>query len=248
MKAIILCAGYAIRLYPLTENMPKALLPIKNKPLLSYTIERLEKIKDIDRIYIVTNNIFYNNFIEWKNNSKFTKEIKIINDETTSNENRLGGIGDLNLVIEKEKLNEDILVILGDNLFDFNLKSMIELFKKSKETILGIYEMQKIPKSQKLGIVKIKNSRVISIKEDYVNEESNLISTGLYIFSKSDIGRIKEYMQTNKSKEGPGFLIQDWLSSKEIHAFVLQGNWFDIGTKEVYEDVNKNWNDSSLRA
>ena len=141
MKAIILCAGYATRLYPLTENTPKALLPINDKPLLSYIVKKLEAIKEINKVYVVTNAKFYSHFKDWERNSKFKKEVEIVNDNTTSNENRLGGIGDIHFVIEKERINEDVFVALGDNLFDFNLNDMISLFKKKNETTIGVYRM-----------------------------------------------------------------------------------------------------------
>jgi glucose-1-phosphate thymidylyltransferase len=242
MKSIILCAGYATRLYPLTLNTPKALLEIAGRPIISYAIDRIKNIGDVDKIYVVTNDKFYNHFVDW-NRQCGDEKIKVLNDNTTSNENKLGGIGDLWFVIEKEKIDDDVLVVLGDNIFDFELTSMVDFFKKVQDTVLGVYEIKDKAKLEELGVVEVEGRRIVAFHEKPKNSHLNLASTGFYIFSKADIVRIRDYMKTGKPKEGPGFLIKDWLSSKEIYAHVFEGQWFDIGTKEVYDEVNHLFNE-----
>ena len=121
IKAIILAAGYATRLYPLTLNQPKSLLKIAEKPMIEHIIEKLKDINELNKIYIVTNNKFFKNFEDWNKNFNFNKDIKIINDLTTSNENRLGAVGDIKFAIEKENIDDDLIVFGGDNLFEDNL-------------------------------------------------------------------------------------------------------------------------------
>ena len=132
MKCVILCAGYATRLYPLTLDKPKALLLINNVPLLNYILHGLKNVSDIDEIFIVTNNKFYFNFVWWLENLNLGGEIKskveIINDGTNGENDRLEGIGDLNFVMRSKNINDDVFVILGDNYFNFNLSGFVDFF------------------------------------------------------------------------------------------------------------------------
>ena len=192
MKAIVLCAGYATRLYPLTLDKPKSLLEISEKPLLNYIIEKIEKIPDIDEIFVVANDKFHKQFLDWLNDyeNNFTKKINIINDGTTSNENRLGGVGDLDLTIRKEKINEDLLVVLGDNLFDFDLNSMISFFNKINGITVGIYDLKDWEQAKNFGVFEVKNNKLISFEEKPQNPKSTIISTGVYLFPKKDLKKI----------------------------------------------------------
>jgi len=243
MKAIILAAGYATRLYPLTLDKPKALLPVKDKPIINYIIDKISQIEDIDEIFIITNDKFYMNFVWWLNQyeSKFNQKIEIINDGTTSNETRLGGIGDLNFVIEKENIKDEILVISGDNLFDFNLQDMIDSFNQVKKTTAGIYDIKDVEEVKKMSVVEIKDGKITFFEEKPSEPKSTISSIGIYIFSKSDIEKIREYMKTDKSKDGPGYLIKYFSEEGDVYAFILEGRCFDIGSKETYEKVNKEW-------
>ena len=240
MKCVILCAGYATRLYPLTLNTPKPLLMIKGKPLLNYTIEKLEKIDELDEIIIVTNEKFYNNFLRWSEDIKTNKKIKILNDETKSNEDRLGGLGDLWLAIQNEKIGEDLIVIAGDNFFDFDLKDIIDFFKEVKTNVVGLYDLKDLDKSRNFGILEIDDKkRIVSFEEKPENPKSSLISTAIYIYSRDELKKIGDYMKTASSKEGPGYLIPYLIKIQDVYGFVFHGNWYDIGSKETYEEVNK---------
>ena len=130
MDAIILAAGYATRLYPLTENTPKPLLKVAGKLMIEHIIKKLEELEIINEIYIVTNNKFEQKFLEWLHNFDAKKPIEIINDGTKSNEDRLGALGDIYYVTDTKKIDKDIVVIAGDNLFEFPLLDVINLFKK----------------------------------------------------------------------------------------------------------------------
>ena len=132
MKAIILAAGYATRLYPLTLNKPKPLLEVAAKPIIEHILFKIEKIKEINNIFIVTNNKFYAKFASWLAVYESKKKIKIINDKTSSNEDRLGAVGDIKFVLEQEKLNDDVMIIAGDNLFEFSLSGPVKIFKEKK--------------------------------------------------------------------------------------------------------------------
>ena len=243
MKAIVLCAGYATRLYPLTLDKPKSLLDISGKPLLNYIIEKIEKISDVDEIFIVSNDKFHKQFLDWLNDYEniSTKKIHIINDGTTSNENRIGGVGDLDLVVRKEKINDDLLIVLGDNLFDFDLNDITYFFKKIKGITVGTYDLKDMEQAKNFGVFEIKNNKLISFEEKPQNPKSTTISTGVYLFPKKDLIKIEEYMKTDKPKDGPGYLILDFFNSQNIHAFEFKGKWLDIGTKEIYEEAKNEW-------
>src|SRR3989344_4509975 len=142
MKCIILAAGYAIRLYPLTLDRPKPLLPIAGKPIIEHILEKINDLDDIDEILIVTNSKFFDNFRNWKRGYSSSKPIKIINDRTKSEEDRLGAIGDLDFVIKHEKIDGNLLVIAGDNLFNFSLKHLHDFFRKKSASVIALYDIK----------------------------------------------------------------------------------------------------------
>ncbi len=239
MKCIILCAGYATRLYPLTLNKPKALLPLKEKLLLDHIVEKIEEIKDINEIFVVTNDKFYENFVDWKESREFSKKIVIINDNTKENGARLGGIGDLWFVIEKENIKEDLFVIAGDNLFDFNLNGFVNFFKeKKKKNTIGLYDIKDLSKASNFGILEInKDNKITSFEEKPEHPKSSLVSTALYLYTKEELKKIEEYMKTDNSKEGPGYLIPYFMNFQDVNGYVFNGKWWDVGSKEIYEEI-----------
>lgn len=238
MKAIILCAGYATRLYPFTINSPKALLYVGNKPLLSYTLSNIKGISDIDKIYVVTNDKFYQRFLSWSKN--LDSRIEIINDNTKTNEERLGGIGDFAIVLEK-CLNDDIFVLLGDNFFNFPLKQFVDFFKKNKKCCIALHDIKNINDAKRFGVLELDNvGKIIGFEEKPKEPKSTLISTGAYIFPKDFINQFRDYMGSGKTKEGIGYMIQDFiLSGFDIKGFVFDEEWRDIGTIEDYEKIKK---------
>lgn len=240
MKSIILCAGYATRLYPLTINTPKPLLDVRGKPLLNYTIDNILTVPEIDEIFVVTNDKFYNHFLKWKKEFYPEENIFIINDNTKSNEDRLGGLGDLKIVLDTENIEDDLLLLLGDNLFEFNLNKIVDFFNEKNKNVIGLYDIKEISSAKNFGVLKMGSSgKIISFLEKPQNPESTLISTGIYVYSKDEIEKIYDYMKTNKPKEGPGYLIPYFLESQDVYGFVLDGKWYDIGSREIYEEVNR---------
>jgi glucose-1-phosphate thymidylyltransferase len=236
MKAVILCAGYATRLYPLTLNTPKALLDVNGKPLLSHIIENLSSISEIDKIYVVTNDKFYNHFSDW---AKGNKTIEVINDNTKTNETRLGGVGDFALALDKIK-DDDILIILGDNFFNLELKRFVDFFRLNKETAVALYDLKNKEDARKFGVLETEGSKIIGFEEKPQDPKSTLISTGAYIFPKEFIGNLKDYISSAKNKEGIGFMIQDFVVNQfNLNGFVFDEGWFDIGSLDDYKRLNE---------
>ncbi len=242
IKAIVLAAGYATRLYPLTLNTPKPLLDIDGKPMIEFILDKLYEISNLDEIFIITNDKFFDKFNEWLNNYKINIPIKIINDKTTSNEDRLGAIGDINFVIKNENINDNLIVVGGDNLFELSLKEFID-FSKDK-TVIVSHDVKNLELAKLYGILSInENNKIINFIEKPEKPESTLASTCIYFFSSNILNKIEEYIEQGNSTDKTGHFIQ-WLYKKnEVYSFVTKEKWFDIGDKEQLEEVRK-WKQS----
>jgi glucose-1-phosphate thymidylyltransferase len=242
MKILLLAAGYATRLYPLTLNTPKPLLSIAGKTVMGYIFELIEPLKEVDEIFIVTNAKFYKNFEDWKKIFKSSKKITIVDDGTTSNDNRLGATGDIEFVIEKENIKDDLLVLAGDNLF----KADISIFKdfcskKAPSITIGLYDIKDLTLAKNYGIVSVdKNNKVIDFKEKPANPASTLAAMCLYFFPKERLDIMKRYLETDDAKDAPGYFLQ-WLYQKEsVFGYVFKDKkWFDIGDKKSLEEADK---------
>lgn len=241
MKAIILAAGFATRLYPLTLNKPKPLLEISNKPIIEHIIEKIEEIKEINKIIIVSNDKFYNNFVWWLNNAekKFTIPIEIINDGVVSIDNKLGAIGDLYLAIENNKIDEDLLVISGDNMSKYSLKPFYEIFKKENKDLSIFYDVLKINDAKRFGIALVTNNLIQDFQEKPENPLSTLASTSTYFYKKETLELIRKFNREEKNKDQPGLLLQYLFKKVPIYAAITKEKWIDIGTIEALEEAKE---------
>jgi len=234
MKALILAAGYGTRLYPLTLNRPKPLLKVGSKTITDRLVEKIEKVDEIDEIYIVTNEKFAPNFVEWAKGSSYKKSIKVINDHTLTNEDRLGAIGDIALVIDEVKLDDDLLILGGDNLFDFGLEDFIRFAKSKGGSAVALRDVKDLKEAKKYGVVNIDASeKVIDFVEKPKAPKSTLAAMCLYYLVKDKLSLIKTYLKTGKNKDAPGNYM-GWLSKKEtVYGYKFDGEWFDIGDKRL---------------
>jgi len=239
MDAIILAAGYGTRLYHLTLNQPKPLLEVGEKPIIEHIINKLEEI-NLNKIYVVTNNKFYNNFTEWSNKLKSVTPIEIINDGTLSNEDRLGTVGDINFVLKEKNMTDDIAIIAGDNLFELSLVDIFNFFKKVGSTTIALYDVKDIKLATLYGVVAVDdNKKIIDFQEKPEQPKSTLISTGIYFFPKKSIYLIKEYIEKSGKSDKIGSFIQ-WLYKKQkVYAYVTHKPWYDIGDKEQLRKVRE---------
>jgi glucose-1-phosphate thymidylyltransferase len=245
MKAIILAAGYGTRLKEVTKNKPKALLEIARKPLIEHIINRIPK--EIREIYIVSNAKFFPQFSDWfnkfqqKHEDYKDKEIILINDGTISNERRLGGLGDLALVIKHAGL-DDFLILASDNLFDFDLERIYNLFKHNMKDIVVLYDIQNREKAKLFGVLKIDSTnKIISFTEKLEQPDSILVSTGIYFFKKNTIVMLKEYLKEGNEKEEPRNFVRWLINRLGIYSYVAEGKWYDIGSIESYEEAKAYW-------
>ncbi len=240
MKALILAAGYATRLYPLTLDKPKALLTVGKQTILDFVVDQINSIDSIDTIYLVTNSRFYSQFIEWKNAKKISKEIVIVDDNTTSDETKLGAIGDIEFVINSQKIDDDLLIMASDNIFTFHLKDFYNYFKdKNTDTIL-VKKINSIDDLKRMAnVVTDDNGLVQEMVEKPSVPISNLAAFASYIYKKETLKLFKEYLDSGNNPDAPGFF-PSWLCRKKsIYAYEFNGECYDIGTHKSYEEVNK---------
>jgi len=234
MKAVILAAGYGTRLGEIAQNTAKPLIKVSEKPIVEHIVEKLFSL-DVDQIFVVTNSKFYSHFVEWKN-SLGNQNIKIINDNTTSNEDRLGAVGDINFVIQQEKIDDDLLVVGGDNLFEDNLLQLMNHFNEVGSTIL-LNDVQCYEKAKLYGIVTLnENNRIIKFTEKPENPESTLAASLIYALKKDHLPLLSSAITDGFADRAGDFV--KYLSEREhVSGISLNGKWFDIGSIEALREA-----------
>ena len=239
MKAIILAAGYATRLHPLTENQPKPLLAVGEKPIVEHILDKINQIQEVDEIIIVTNNKFTPHFESWLKSYQTSKPIKIVNDGTLTNEDRLGAVGDINFVLEKENIQDDVLVVAGDNLFEFELINLMAFFKEKNTTVVALHDLKDKNKvADKLGVVQIdQENKIIDFEEKPADPKTTLASTGCYIFKKDDVLHIANYVKSGERWDNTGDFLKWLMDQSAIYGFTFTERWFDIGSFEALEEA-----------
>ena len=221
MEALILAAGYATRLYPLTIDKPKPLLEINKKPMIESILDKINSVKDIEMVFIITNHCFYEAFKFWLNNYIYSKKIILINDGSVNNEDRLGAVGDIDFVIKHQKINDDLLVIAGDNLFGFSLKKFVDFFYSKNTSIVAFHDLKNPDKVKgKYGVGILKETKVINFEEKPLFPQSALASTACYIFKKEDLIHIHSLIKNQKA-DAPGNLIKYLTEVSEVHVFIF---------------------------
>ncbi len=231
MKILILAAGYATRLYPLTKHWPKPLLLVKEKPIIAHIIEKVDSIEDVDEIIIVSNDKFFHQFEDWAKNAGFKNKITVINDKTTSENDRLGAIGDINFAINEAKIKDDLMVIGGDNLFSFDLNKFSEFVEQKKAMCaVGLYDIKNPDMVSKYGVVTVDESKkIIGFQEKPKTSKSTLISMCVYFFSAKALKLFKQYIESKDCHDTSGDYIK-WLCEKtEVWGYEFNGVWYDIG-------------------
>lgn len=237
MKALILAAGYATRLYPLTKEYPKPLLTVNKKHIIDFIIDKLRTIDEIGEIIVVTNSKFISRFRKWRQEFSAQKRISLVDDLTKDNLDRRGAIGDIDFTIDKKRIADDLLVVGGDNLFDGDLKSFLLFAKLHRHSpVIGVYNIRDKLNASKYGVIKLdKNNRLIDFQEKPRNPKSTLVAMCLYYFPKERLGLIKEYLENKiKKTDATGSYI-DWLRKKfPVYGFIFCGRWYDIGDHKFY--------------
>lgn len=240
MDCILLAAGYATRLYPLTENMPKALLTLGNKTILDMVIEKIEEVRDIKNIYIVTNHKFYTSFTDWAEKYSGEKKIHVLNDFTTSNDNRLGAIGDMQYVIEQKNVDEELLVMASDNIFDFSLVDYVSLYREKDADMICANKVDDKEDIRSMGVAEIDDdNKVIGFEEKPQNPKSDWGVSPFYLYKKDTVKLIKKYLDEGNNPDAPGNFIPWLIKHKPVYAYTPDGIRIDIGTIKSYNEAQE---------
>lgn len=240
MKCLILAAGYATRLYPLTENFPKPLLKVGEKSILDWLVDDLVETTDINEFVVISNHKFAKHFEDWKDSKEKTRSYKItvIDDGTSTNESRLGAVKDIQLAVEKLNLTDDLLVMAGDNVLDFSLFHFVEFAKEKGTSCVMCHEENELKKQQKTAIITVdKKDLITSYKEKPKEPKGNLAVPPFYCYRSVDVKRIQEALDSGCGYDAPGSFAA-WLSKQTpMHAYKMPGKRYDIGDISSYEYV-----------
>lgn len=230
MKAIILAAGYGTRLKELGINTPKPLLPVAGKPVIDYIIDKINHL--VDEIVVVTNEKFHKEFLEWKNNHA-NKKITVLNDGTTSNEDRLGCVGDMRFALKQANIDDDVLIIAGDNLFQFDISSIFN----HQVSSIGVIDLKDPAKlANKFGTVLLDDkNQIIDFEEKPANPKSSLAATLIYFLKKKDVDFLRNF---DGADEG-GLFIRSLCQNREVYGAVFDETWIDIGNPEQYKEAEE---------
>ncbi len=243
MKVLILAAGYATRLYPLTLTQPKPLLHVAGKPMIEYVLDNLAPIGDLTRIYVVTNAKFTQAFQKWADGYQSNKaklNFTIVNDHSTDDSNKLGAIGDLHFVLTQENVDDDLIVVAGDNLFSQKLEQFGKFCREKNAPVLGVYDVGSTEQVKKYSGINIDGEgRITSFEEKPKNPTSTLTGIALYYYPKHTLPLIKQYIAEGNNPDQPGHLVQWMYQRTPFYTWIVPGLWYDIGSKETLEEANR---------
>ena len=243
MKILILAAGYATRLYPLTLTKPKPLLDVAGRPMIEHVLDHIAPIPGIDRVYVVTNDKFAAPFQQWADGYRATKSklnFTIINDGSTDDTNKLGAIGDLNLVLEREQVDDDLIVVAGDNLFSESIEAFGKFCREKNAPVLGVYDVGDLEAIKKYNAITIDDGgRITYFEEKPKVPQCTLTGIALYFYPRATLPLIRQYVAEGNNPDQPGRLVQ-WLYPRTpVYVWRVPGLWLDIGSKETLEEANR---------
>ncbi len=246
MKCLILAAGYATRLYPLTENFPKPLLKVQDKTILDWLLEDIHRSGRVDEYVIISNHKYAEHFRTWT--AGHPLRIIVLDDGTESNETRLGAVRDIQFAIDTLHLEDDLFVIAGDNLLDFSLTEFMDYQQQKGTTCVMRYWEPDENRLHKAGVAEIDTEdRIIRMEEKPVNPRSHWCTPPFYIYQAADVPFVREGIESGCGTDAPGSFIA-WLSNQTVvHAWEMPGRRFDIGNLASYEEVQKSYHGIQIR-
>ena len=231
MKAIILAGGYATRLRPLTDDLSKCLLPVGGRPMVDWILDRVREVDEIDEVHVVTNSRFARDFEHW---AMFKDGVTVHDDRTSSNEDRLGAIGDVAFTLEQAAIDDDVIVIAGDNLFDYDLQDYVDFWRgKGVASAVAVRDVGDLRLASQYGVVALDgDDRVVEFVEKPENPTSTLCATATYVYHREHVPLVRRYLAEGNPPDQSGSFFE-WLRSREpVYGFWFTGIWLDIGDKE----------------
>lgn len=240
MKCLILAAGYATRLYPLTENFPKPLLKVGDKTILDWLLDDIDTLSQVDEYVVISNHKFARHFEEWAAGKK--QKITVVDDMTQTNETRLGAVRDIEFAINKLALDDDMLVIAGDNVLDFSLTEFISYAKEKNTPCIMRYYEPDGKKLLKCGVVTVdENDKVIKMTEKSPAPETHWCCPPFYYYTKESAVLISKGIESGCGTDAPGSFVAWLCTQTEVHAMEMPGRRYDIGNLESYEKVQREY-------
>jgi glucose-1-phosphate thymidylyltransferase len=252
MKALILAAGYATRLYPLTQNFPKPLLPVGRQTIMDYLLDRISAIPGLDQVFVITNCKFASHFEAWAEqvNGRFESKqsaVSVINNGTDSNETRLGAIADMVYAINLANIQDDLLVSAGDNIYMFDFREMHRLFVEKNSDVILTHRIELEEKLRRAGVLQMdEQRRVINFEEKPQTPKSNLACPALYFIKKDTLTLIPEYLRNNGNPDAPGHFIAWLYRQHPIYAYLMTLPYYDIGNLDSYQRVCRQFEDPAF--
>ncbi len=236
MIVMLLVAGYATRLYPLTRDVPKALLPIGGRPMLDFIADQIDAVDGISKIVVVSNAKYADTFRDWAATRTQGAPVTVLDDGTVENGHRLGAVGDIAFGIERENIDEDLLVIAGDNLFTFRLADAVAFFRERYEDTVLVGHLPAGEDARRFAVVQLdEDNRVIGMVEKPEHPVGDIIAYAVYFYRQDTLPLIRQYLDEGNNPDAPGYF-PSWLHQrKPVRAYLFDGVCIDIGTPEVYE-------------
>lgn len=240
MKCLILAAGYATRLYPLTQNFPKPLLDVCGKTILDWLVDDIDTTGRIDEYVVISNHRFANHFEAWA--AKKPQKITVVDDGTSTNETRLGAVRDIQYAIDQLHIDDDMLVIAGDNVLDFSMARFVDYAIRKQTSCVMRFYVEDLKTLQKSGVLAIDaDDRIVSMVEKPAEPQSNWCCPPFYYYTRNDTRLVAEGIASGCGTDAPGSYIA-WLCTKTpVHAMLMPGRRYDIGDVESYEEVKRTY-------
>ncbi|MFC6732012.1 MULTISPECIES: NDP-sugar synthase [unclassified Haladaptatus] len=232
MQAVVLAGGYATRLWPITKHRPKMFLPVGEETVIDRIFDQLEADDRIEHVYVSTNERFAEDFEQHLDESTYEKP-RLSVEETTEEDEKFGVIGALAQLVEREGIDDDLLVIAGDNLISFQVSEFIDFFDEKRNPVLAAYDVGSLDRAKSYGLVDIDGDVIVDFQEKPDNPKSTLVSIACYAFPQ-DALLFEEYLNGGNNPDEPGWFIQWLFSRQEVNAYTFEGAWYDIGTPESY--------------
>ncbi len=238
MNLVVLAAGYATRLYPLTLDRPKALLDVGGRPMIEHVLERVGGKAEIDSVYVVTNSKFAGQFRAWADGRG--ADVTIVDDGTASEDDRLGAIGDLDLVVRQERLDDDLVVVASDNLFSEPVDEFLSFARAKAAPVVAVYDVGDLAQMSKYSAVELDHDgRITFFEEKPAEPKSTLSAIALYFYPRAALPLIRRYLAEGNNPDQPGRLIQ-WMHTRTaVYAWRVPGRWYDIGSAETLREADR---------
>ena len=236
MEAVVLAGGYATRMWPITRHRPKMFLPVGDRTVIDGVFADLEADDRVEAVYVSTNERFADEFESYLADSEFEKpEVSV--EDTTAESEKFGVVGALEQLIDREGVDDDLLVVAGDNLLSFDLAEFADFFEQAETPALAAYDVGDRERAKSYGLVELDGTEVVDFQEKPEDPNSTLVSIGCYLFPQATLPSFDTYLANDNNPDEPGWFVQ-WLQQRQgVDAFTFDGAWYDIGTADSYLDA-----------